>query len=98
MVCSPRSGGRRWLTLDSATRRRSSPTLRPPRCATGSVRRRPPRWRNRLRGFLMLRTVEATIDSDGTVNLLESVRLTGVRRALVTIMDEEPQVDDTALL
>lgn len=36
----------------------------------------------------MHRTVEATIDENGTVSLLETVRVSGVRRALVTILDE----------
>ena len=47
----------------------------------------------------MIRTVEATIDENGTVRLLEEVRLTVTRRALVTIL-EEPVTDktETALL
>ena len=48
----------------------------------------------------MLRTVEAVIDKQGVVRLLESVPLPGVRRALVTILDEEPATypGETALL
>lgn len=47
----------------------------------------------------MIRTVEAFIDADGTVRLLESVEMSGIRRALVTILDEEPVgAVDTALL
>jgi hypothetical protein len=45
----------------------------------------------------MIRTVEALIDEDGNVKLLEPVRPTSTRRALVTILEEEP-VAETALL
>ena len=38
----------------------------------------------------MLRTVEAVIDEQGQVRLLEPVQLAGARRALVTILDDEP--------
>lgn len=40
----------------------------------------------------MIRTVEAVIDTHGQVRLLESVKLQGEHRALVTILDEEPMV------
>ncbi|HEY5866847.1 MAG TPA: hypothetical protein VI542_15075 [Candidatus Tectomicrobia bacterium] len=48
----------------------------------------------------MLRTVEAVIDVQGQVHLLEPISLTGPRRALVTILDEEPDISihETALL
>ena len=48
----------------------------------------------------MIRTVEAVIDEHGQVSLLESVQLAAVRRALVTILEEEPalHVPETALL
>ncbi len=48
----------------------------------------------------MIQAVEAIYDSDGTVRLLEPVSVTGVRRALVMILDEEPApgVSETALL
>lgn len=46
----------------------------------------------------MIRTVEATIDERGTVLLQEAVTLTGPHRALVTILDEEPHPNATALL
>jgi hypothetical protein len=36
----------------------------------------------------MLRTIEAIIEPDGQVRLLEEVRLSGSRRALVTVLDE----------
>lgn len=46
----------------------------------------------------MIRTIEAVIDSKGNVRLLEKVRLPGPRRALVTILDDMPHADETALL
>lgn len=48
----------------------------------------------------MIRTVEGVIDREGVVRLLERVPLPGARRALVTILDEEPSVypNETALL
>jgi hypothetical protein len=48
----------------------------------------------------MLRTVEAIIDTQGHVHLLEPLSLTEARRALVTILDEEPatSMHETALL
>lgn len=36
----------------------------------------------------MLRTIEAIIEPDGQVRLLEEVQLSGSRRALVTVLDE----------
>lgn len=48
----------------------------------------------------MIRTVEAVIDEDGNVSLLEPVHPSKARRALVTILDEHPaaRVSETALL
>jgi len=48
----------------------------------------------------MIRTVEATIDEQGNVKLLEPVKLPSVRRALVTILEDAPVVsaNETALL
>ena len=48
----------------------------------------------------MIRTIEAVIDEQGHVRLLEPVQLSGVRRAFVTILEEEPilRVPETALL
>ncbi|AFM25696.1 hypothetical protein [Desulfomonile tiedjei] len=48
----------------------------------------------------MIRTVEATIDEQGNVTLLEPVQLTSVRRALVTILEDEPAVaaNETSIL
>lgn len=47
-----------------------------------------------------MRTIEAMIDEQGIVHLAESVRIPAVRRALVTILDEDPAVhpNETALL
>ncbi len=38
----------------------------------------------------MIKTVEATIDPDGVVHLKEAVYLKSTKRALVTILEEEP--------
>jgi hypothetical protein len=48
----------------------------------------------------MLRTVEAVIDAQGHVQVLEPISLPGARRALVTILEEGPgtSLHDTALL
>jgi len=48
----------------------------------------------------MLRTVEAIIDAQGNVQVLEPISLPGVRRALVTILEEDPgpSLHETALL
>lgn len=48
----------------------------------------------------MIQTVEAIIEPDGKVSLLESVNLTESRRALVMILEDEPAqtVSTTALL
>lgn len=49
----------------------------------------------------MLRTIEAVIEPDGQVRLLEPIALAETRRALVTVLDEsseEPPRDSTALL
>ena len=48
----------------------------------------------------MIQTLEAIIDEHGVVRLLESVRLPGVRRALVTVLDSEPTTNlvETVLL
>ncbi len=45
----------------------------------------------------MLKSVEATIETDGTVYLKEPVRLTHVCRAIVTII-EDTEICETALL
>jgi hypothetical protein len=48
----------------------------------------------------MIKTVEAVIDERGNVRLLEPVHPGGVRRALVTILEERPTdlPAETALL
>lgn len=48
----------------------------------------------------MIRTVEAVIDEQGNVRLLEPVRLPTARRALVTILEDRPVagVHESALL
>ncbi len=40
----------------------------------------------------MLRTVEALIDKEGNVRLLEEIKLSSSRRALVTIMEEKDSI------
>ena len=48
----------------------------------------------------MIQTLEAVIDRHGNVQLLEAIKLTAIKRALVTILDEEPvnRLCETALL
>ena len=46
----------------------------------------------------MIRTVEPVDDPSGNVRLLEDVQLTGPRRALVTVLDDAPRSEETALL
>ena len=48
----------------------------------------------------MIRTFEARIDEQGKVQVLETITVAGPRRALVTILDEEPAalVHETALM
>ena len=46
----------------------------------------------------MIRTVEAVVDPAGNVRLLEEVQLPGPRRALVTILEDAPRSEETALL
>ncbi|MEI7847885.1 MAG: hypothetical protein WCK35_18940 [Chloroflexota bacterium] len=45
-----------------------------------------------------LRSIEATIEKDGTVRLHKKVRLPASRRAILTILDEPASVAETALL
>lgn len=44
----------------------------------------------------MLRTIEAVIERNGEVRLLEPISVTGSRRALVTVLDEPAEL--TAVL
>lgn len=46
----------------------------------------------------MLRTVEAIVENDGSLRLLEQVALRAGERALVTILSENASPDETALL
>lgn len=49
----------------------------------------------------MLRTIEAVVEPDGRIRLLEAVDLSGARRVLVTVLEdsaEEADRDLTALL
>jgi hypothetical protein len=48
----------------------------------------------------MIKTVEAMVDENGNVRLLEPVQLAAACRALVTILEDEPamRVPETALL
>ena len=48
----------------------------------------------------MIQTVEAVVDERGRVRLLEEVKLSGTRRALVIILEESPSINsvETALL
>jgi hypothetical protein len=48
----------------------------------------------------MIRTVEAVIDEQGNVRLLEAIQIPAARRALVMILEEEPTAtaNETALL
>jgi hypothetical protein len=48
----------------------------------------------------MIQTIKAVVDEHGRVRLLEEVKLTGVRRALVTILEEAPssEASEIALL
>lgn len=49
--------------------------------------------------WCMIQTAEAVIDEHGIVRLLEPVHVVGQRRALVTILDEQPgQIHETAIL
>ena len=45
--------------------------------------------------MLMSQTLEAVIDREGKVQLLESIRLAEARRALVTILDDAPTDEST---
>ena len=46
----------------------------------------------------MRRTVEAKIDEQGNVQLLQPIQLSKPRRAYVTILDDERDIPETALL
>lgn len=46
----------------------------------------------------MRQTIEATIDEQGNVRLLQPIQLSKPRRAYVTILDNERDIPETALL
>jgi hypothetical protein len=46
----------------------------------------------------MIQTVEAVVDGQGRVRLLEPVQVDGPRRALVTVLDEPAEVPGEAAL
>lgn len=46
----------------------------------------------------MLRAVEAIIDERGNVRLLEEIVLPSSRRAIVTILEETPLIEEITLL
>jgi hypothetical protein len=46
----------------------------------------------------MLQTVEAIIDRHGNVKLTEPVKLDGMKRALVTILEHEGAANEAAIL
>lgn len=46
----------------------------------------------------MVRAIDAVIDEQGNVRLLEPVKLPGKRKAIVTILEEGSSVSATALL
>ena len=48
----------------------------------------------------MFQTIEAVIDEQGNIRLLEPIQLPAARRALVTILEDEPLINipETALL
>lgn len=49
--------------------------------------------------MVMIQTYEAIIDEQGHVRLLGTVHLPATRRALVTVLDDEPaQISETAIL
>ena len=52
-----------------------------------------------MHSYLMVQTIEAIVDEQGAVHLLEPVQLKHSRRALVTILAEMPDdIHETALL
>lgn len=46
----------------------------------------------------MLRTIEAVVEKDGSLRLLEEVELRAGERALVTLLGEKPELAEPALL
>jgi hypothetical protein len=54
--------------------------------------------RERGHDNVMMQTIEAVIDQRGGVRLLEPVHLETPKRALVTILEEAPEPNESALL
>jgi hypothetical protein len=47
---------------------------------------------------MVLRSIEVTVERDGTVRLRKKMKLPAPRRAILTILDEPALVAETALL
>ncbi|MGC8856775.1 MAG: hypothetical protein ACP5QU_08255 [Anaerolineae bacterium] len=47
---------------------------------------------------MVLRSIEVTVEKDGTVRLPQKIKLPARRRAILTILDEPAPVAETALL
>jgi len=47
---------------------------------------------------MVLRSIEVTVEKDGTVRLPRKVKLPAARRGILTILDEPMPVAETALL
>jgi len=47
---------------------------------------------------MVLRSIEVTVEKDGTVRLSQKIKLPERRRAILTILDEPMLVAETALL
>ncbi len=47
---------------------------------------------------MVLRSIEVTVEKDGTVRLLKKVKLPAARRGILTILDEPVPAAETALL
>jgi hypothetical protein len=48
--------------------------------------------------MMVLRSIEVTVEKDGTVRLSKKVKLSERRRAILTILDEPMPIAETALL
>jgi hypothetical protein len=47
---------------------------------------------------MVLRSIEVTVEKDGTVRLTKKVKLPAARRGILTILDEPAPVAETTLL
>ena len=52
----------------------------------------------RIINFDMIQTLEAIVSESGNVRLLSEINLKESRRALVTILEEEPKISETEFL